>query len=256
MLFAGVISGMLSLAVVGYVLWLGNQRIALLVEKLHLLDKNEQLKQLAENAAYNLREPIAQTVTVADMLVDDQGTHRNNNTMLLKILRQISEEMLRRVTNILEYVQLNKKAIDKTDINMRQLVSVVVYEQKQQFGSDHSIIVGDMPDAHVDENLFRLVWMNLIENAIKFSKPDSSAQILIHGWQKKHDVVYAIKDKGVGIPPAKADTIFGLTDKTDDQGIGLALIRAITERHGGTFYVDTNYTEGTCFILKLPVPDS
>lgn len=272
--FAGILQVVLaSLIAIGFVN-LSNQRIEmsrkqveLLNDRVLLLQRNLELQRLAEDAGTYLRDPITQAVTVSDMLSKDPEANTVANRKLLGLLKDISEDMLKRVTTILECVRTEDvpDAI-KTRIDMKELVSSARKEVLRLYGKKHTVVIGDMPDATANRDLLRLMWESLIESAVRFTKAGAAADILIHGWLQDDMVIYTIKDRGVWMDKEKIMSLFNLTPTPDGapsglgwrdgsdngSGIGLALVKSVVERHGGDITLDSDYKEGLCFKISLP----
>lgn len=247
---------------------LSNQRVELLNDKVLLLKRNLELQRLSAEAASYLRDPISQAVIVSDLLAGDQDSTSKGNRKLHGLLQQISEEMLFRVTSLFECVRTeNVSAEKKTLFDMKDLVSEAVDSIKKRYGPHQTVVIGDLPNGPADRDLFKFVWESLIENAIRFAKSGTEANVLIHGWIHEDFVVYAIKDRGVSIDSARAKALFDLEDAQDAEndtigsrawleagnGIGLALVKSIVERHGGKIILDREYVGGTCFNVTLPL---
>lgn len=246
---------------------MSRQQVELLNDKVLLLNQNLELKRIAEDAGTYLRDPITQAVTVSDMLTDETESNAVANRKLLGLLKEISEDMLKRVTTILECVRTEEvtDAI-KTQIDMKELVSSARHEVLRLYGKKHTIIIGNMPDATANRDLLRLMWESLIESAVRFTKAGAAADILIHGWLQDDMVIYTIKDRGVWMDKEKIMSLVNLTPTPDGapsglgwrdgsdngNGIGLALAKSVVNRHGGDITLDNDYKEGLCFRISLP----
>jgi len=101
--------------------------------------------------------------------------------------------------------------------------------------------------------------LNLLSNAIKFTKPGGSIYVSIHDRRDK--IWILVKDTGIGISPDKQDMIFerfrqvdkSFTRDHEGSGIGLSLIKLLVEMHGGKIFVQSEYGQGSEFIVELPV---
>jgi light-regulated signal transduction histidine kinase (bacteriophytochrome) len=107
-----------------------------------------------------------------------------------------------------------------------------------------------------------LVWINLISNAIKFSKHKSKPSIEIGSYQKDNLVIYYVKDNGAGFDMQYYDKLFGVFQRLHSQeefegtGIGLAIVQKIVHRHNGTVWAESKLNEGACFYFSLPIINS
>jgi chemotaxis family two-component system sensor kinase Cph1 len=119
-------------------------------------------------------------------------------------------------------------------------------------------IIGDLPPAWGDAAMLRQVLQNLIQNAVKYTGPRSPAVIEIGGEELPAATSYTITDNGVGFDMAYAHKLFAVFERLhraeefEGTGIGLALVRRIVERHGGTVTAHGALNAGASFTITLP----
>jgi len=117
-------------------------------------------------------------------------------------------------------------------------------------------IPADLPLIPLDIALFGQVLVNLIDNAIKFSPPDTP--IIIDVAQSKNDINIQIKDQGIGIPNDDLDRVFNKfyrvsrPENISGTGLGLAICKGIIEAHGGFIHAENRPDGGTIIIINLP----
>lgn len=242
-----------------YIIWTDNQRANLLKEQVRLARQNIELKAFADEAAHELRTPIAQVVTASDLILEDAPDASDQDYQLVGMINGIAKDMLSQVNSLLEYSRYSDKKVVKQNFSMRDLVLGVAADLSNARNKQHSIIVKDMPDVPANADLFKRVWSNLIQNSIKYTKQGAPAEVTIYGEESGSETRYFIEDRGIGIDPSKADDIFGYKVRLhegdndyDGYGIGLALVRSIINRHGGKIYLDKNYHPGARFCIVMP----
>ncbi len=142
---------------------------------------------------------------------------------------------------------------------MAELVKdVKTEEEKNNISADIEFAVNDILPAQGDQILIRQVWVNLISNAAKYSKNNPKRMIEIGSFYKENQVVYYVKDNGVGFDMSNYDKLFGVfqrlhaPDEFEGTGIGLANVKKIIEHHGGTVWATSTLNEGACFYFSLP----
>jgi light-regulated signal transduction histidine kinase (bacteriophytochrome) len=134
----------------------------------------------------------------------------------------------------------------------------------EELGSDKSeniptFNIGLIPPAKGDRSLIKQVWINLISNAIKYSKYKEKTTIEIEAHQKKNLMIYHIKDQGAGFDMAYYDKLFGVFQRLHSQeefegtGIGLAIVQKVISRHNGTVWAESILNKGTSFYFSLPI---
>ena len=120
------------------------------------------------------------------------------------------------------------------------------------------IRIGELPDAQADPSLLRQVWVNLVANALKFTRRRESALIEIGGAERASDKLYSIRDNGAGFDPSRAERLFGIFQRLhaakdfEGTGVGLSIARRIVERHGGSIWAEGEPDRGAAFHFTLP----
>jgi light-regulated signal transduction histidine kinase (bacteriophytochrome) len=142
---------------------------------------------------------------------------------------------------------------------MGSMVKALCHEYQSLNNTKSKFVIDKMPDAYADNTLIKQVWINLINNAVKFSGKRSNPTITIKGFKKGSELIYSIMDNGVGFNPAYMDKLFGafnrLHSRTDFEGtgIGLSVVRRIIHRHGGRVWAESEPDKGATFWFSLPV---
>jgi light-regulated signal transduction histidine kinase (bacteriophytochrome) len=119
------------------------------------------------------------------------------------------------------------------------------------------IAIGALPDAHGDKAMLQRVWLNLLDNAIKFTAGKPDARVDIAAAAGKGETIYRVRDNGVGFDMRYADKLFGTFQRLHGAefpgtGIGLAIVKRIVERHGGRVWAEGKVGVGATFYFALP----
>ena len=118
--------------------------------------------------------------------------------------------------------------------------------------------IGDLHEANGDSVAIKQAWINLISNAVKYSKLNTKTIIKIGSEVKGDEIIYHVKDNGVGFDMRYADKLFGVfqrlhSDKDfDGTGVGLAIVHRIICKHGGNVWAEGKVNEGATFYFSLP----
>ena len=163
------------------------------------------------------------------------------------------------IDDLLAFSKLGRKQVTVSEINMTALVKLVREELLFEEGENiPEFNVNVLPPAKGDQSLIKQVWINLISNAIKYSKYKPKTNIEIGAYQKDNLVVYYVKDEGAGFDMQYYDKLFGVFQRLHSQeefegtGIGLAIVQKIVHRHNGTVWAESKLNKGTCFYFSLP----
>jgi light-regulated signal transduction histidine kinase (bacteriophytochrome) len=122
--------------------------------------------------------------------------------------------------------------------------------------------IGILPEIYADSTFIKLVWINLISNAVKFSSKEMIPEINIGGYSENEFNIYYIKDNGVGFDPKYSSKLFGVfqrlhkTSEFEGTGVGLAIVQRIVHRHGGKVWAEGKVGKGATFYFSLPVKNN
>lgn len=235
-----------------------------------LQDKTAQYKidamrrDFIANASHELKTPITIIRGFAEALHD-------NPTLPIDIQKDVTSKILRNCNRMAALIKDLLTLADVENIPSSRLSLFNICDLIEQC----CVMLGEsFPDAQVsidkqkeevflfaDMALLELAFMNLIENAAKYSNRPAHIRIAIETDEKKQEVIIRIADRGIGIPPADQDHIFDrfyTVDKAHSQkmggsGLGLAIVKTIIEKHLGTIFLESELGKGSIFTVRLPL---
>lgn len=120
------------------------------------------------------------------------------------------------------------------------------------------VTLGPLPDTIGDPAMLRQVWVNLLSNAFKYTRPCPAPAVTIDGWTQNGEQVYRIRDNGVGFDMRYVDKVFTVFQRLhpatefEGTGVGLALVSRILERHSGRIWADSDVGRGATFQFAMP----
>ena len=209
-------------------------------------------EQLMLDVSHELRSPITRMKVALEFMPDGQAKDS---------LKSDITEMETMITEILETARMHHLHgnLKRELINLRDHVEGILAEYANQ---PPGIRAGDFPadlELSLDPEQVKIVFKNILTNAIKFSAPDDKS-ILVSVIEQANFAVVRILDHGIGIPPAELPYIFepfyrvdkSRSKRTGGYGLGLSLCKTIMEAHGGKIEVDSKPDVGTCVSLFFP----
>ena len=192
----------------------------------------------------------------ADRVLDDKSRHH------ISMILDAASRMGSLVDDLLAFSRIGRAETQKTTINLEQLVEAVIGEIAPDTQARKIIWrIGALPICYGDPSLLRLVFSNLVSNAVKFTRTRPEAEIEI-GWlnHTPEELVVFIKDNGVGFDMKYKDKLFGVFQRLHSReafegtGIGLATVQRIVARHGGRVWAEALVNNGATFYVGLPKP--
>ena len=224
---------------------------------------NKELEAFAYSVSHDLRAPVRHIAgftellqKYADPVLDDKSRHH------IGMILDSANRMGNLVDDLLAFSRIGRAETQKTTINLEQLVKDVIGEISPDT-QPRKIIwrIGTLPICYGDPSLLRLVFSNLVSNAVKFTRTRPQAEIEIGSLNHTPDeAVVFIKDNGVGFDMKYKDKLFGVFQRLHSQeafegtGIGLATVQRIVHRHAGRVWAEAAVDNGATFFVALPKP--
>jgi two-component system, chemotaxis family, sensor kinase Cph1 len=245
-------------AVVGIVLRRAEELAAVSEE---LQRSNRELEAFSYSVSHDLRAPFRHIVGYSELLRKLEGEALSEKGR--RYLDTITESAYAAgtlVDSLLAFSQMARTALTKIDIDMKLLFAETRDRVLRDAGPGRSFewIVDDLPKAHADPVMLRLVVENLLSNAVKYTRGRDPARIEVRGEPRGEEVVFSVTDNGVGFDMAYVGKLFGVfqrlhrMEEFEGTGIGLANVRRIVERHGGRVWAEGRLGEGAAFHFTLP----
>ncbi len=178
----------------------------------------------------------------------------------LQAVRDNTVQMGHLVDDLLEFARLNCKQLSKQKVQTKAIMEQVVRDlQKQLEGRCVSVSVGDLPAIWGDSALLKQVFVNLIDNAFKYTGRRSDATVEIGSSNMDGERVFFVRDNGVGFDMKYANQLFGVFQRLhraedfEGTGVGLAIVQRIIQRHGGRIWADLAVDKGTTFYFTTEI---
>jgi two-component system sensor histidine kinase/response regulator len=221
---------------------------------------NRELEAFGGSVSHDLRAPLRTIDGLLSVIQEDFGTGMAPQARRhIEAVAAQAARMSELIEDLLRLSRLGREPLQKQLIDMRRLVQEVVDElHAAEAARSLEIRIGELPAVQADPSLLRQVWVNLIANALKFTRRRERALIEIGGAARAQDKLYSIKDNGAGFDPRRAERLFGIFQRLhaaqdfEGTGVGLSIARRIVERHGGSIWAQGEPDRGAAFHFTLP----
>jgi len=219
---------------------------------------NRELTQFAYAAAHDLQEPL-RAITGHLRFVPTDGLDERARASLGHI-NDGARHMQALLDGLLEFSRIGSRGTpfeptplgDPVTWAIRTLAGTIEEEQAEV------LVQGTLPTIVVDPLQMRRLFQNLLSNALKFRKDDTPPRVVVDALDEGTDWVIRVADNGVGLNPDRAERAFQIfqrlhrRSKYPGSGLGLALVRRIAQRHGGTAWIEGSIGEGATVSVRLP----
>lgn len=221
---------------------------------------NKDLESFSYSVSHDLRAPLRAIDGFSHILLDDCADKLDaEGVRVLEVIRSNTRNMSRLIDDLLAFSRLGRKPIERSEIDMAHLVDdVFVHLDPVSPAQTLRFNVETLPPTHGDAALIRQVWMNLLSNALKYSRKTKAPTVNVGSYAQNGDNVYFVKDNGAGFDMKYADKLFGVFQrlhKAEDfegTGVGLAIVQRIIQRHNGRIWAEAQVNEGATFFFSLP----
>lgn len=233
-------------------------------ERTKLLEAaNKELESFSYSVSHDLRTPLRAIDNFSRILLEEHSENLLPDAKrYLQMVRSSAQQMSNLIDELLAFSRLGRKPLNRQSVMPTEIVTKVLEElQDEQAGRKIDIVIGNLPACEADPTLLRQVFVNLISNALKFTRKKEDAHIEIGSLQgsqqRDSEVVYYVKDNGAGFDMQYAHKLFGVfqrlhsVDEYEGTGVGLANVQRIVHRHGGRIWAEGEVDKGATFYFTI-----
>jgi PAS domain S-box-containing protein len=224
---------------------------------------NKELEAFAYSISHDLRAPLRHMAGYTELLqkracsVVDEKSNR-----YMAMILESAKRMGNLIDDLLAFSRIGRAETQKTLVSLTQLVKEALTEVRQDAeGRDIAWKIGALPDFYGDRSMLRVVLVNLIANAVKFTRTRLRAEIEIGCADgNTNELIIFVRDNGVGFDMKYVNKLFGVfqrlhqSDEFEGTGIGLATVQRIINRHGGKVWAEGVVDSGATFYFSAPRP--
>jgi light-regulated signal transduction histidine kinase (bacteriophytochrome) len=217
---------------------------------------NRELDAFCYSVSHDLRAPLRAMEGFAQVLLDDAGALPEETKRCLRIVQESAVRMSQLIDDLLAFSRLGRQPVQKSEVDPAQ-VARQAWEELAVEWLDREVEfrLGELSPCQADPSLLQQVFVNLLSNALKFSRVRRPAIIEVGGEGGRP--VYWVKDNGVGFDRQCADRLFGVFQRFhsstvyEGNGAGLAIVDRIVRRHGGRVWAEAAVGRGATFYFEL-----
>jgi len=226
---------------------------------MQLESANKELEAFSYSVSHDLRAPLRGMAGFARILMEDYAEQLPDDAVRsLKRIQDNAQKMGTLIDDLLAFSRLSRQALTKQPITPGDLVRQVLEELRgDQDGRQLDLVIHDMPQFQGDPALFKQVYVNLLANALKFTRKRTPGRIEVGCQKIDGEDVYFVKDNGVGFDMRYANKLFGVFQRLHDAkeyegtGVGLAIVQRVILRHGGRLWADAEIEKGASFYFTV-----
>ena len=230
---------------------------------------NKELEAFSYSVSHDLRAPLRHIDGFSELLGKHAVALDEKGRRYLKTISESAKQMGTLIDDLLQFSRIGRAEMRTTTVSLDQLVKEAVAQLRQEMdGRNITWTVGPLPEVHGDSTLLRQVFVNLLGNAVKYTRPREQARIEIGALTPAlspggrgggaGEIVIFVRDNGVGFDQQYAHKLFEVFQRLhgpsefEGTGIGLANVKRIVTRHGGRVWAEGKVNEGATFYFSLP----
>jgi PAS domain S-box-containing protein len=221
---------------------------------------NKELEAFSYSVSHDLRAPLRHVSGYVELLnkhfqsdLPEKGQH------YLSSIADSVHIMGMLIDDLLQFSRTGRMEMHQSDFDMNEVVKEVI-ESLRKDNPDRKIdwVLGKLASVNGDEAMLRVVWTNLLNNAVKFTRTRKKARIEIGVRKENKELVFFVRDNGVGFDMQYAQKLFGVfqrlhpTEEFEGTGIGLANVQRIVLRQGGRTWAEAEPDKGAVFYFSIP----
>jgi len=217
----------------------------------------EELDTFSYTISHDLRTPLTSIKTYTELMLKNKSIDEGGKKMLSRILVG-ADKMNLLIKEILNLARVGRSEIHFETVNMESLLKDIKTEVWSAYKADQSVLIlGQLPNIKGDKTMITQVFTNLIGNAVKYSAMVEQPKIEVSAYIDGGEIIYSVKDNGIGIDNRYYDRVFELFKRMDNvkeiegSGVGLAIVKRVIEKHQGRVWFESKLNVGSTFFVAF-----
>ncbi|MEO6003092.1 MAG: PAS domain S-box protein, partial [Opitutus sp.] len=224
-----------------------------------LENANKELEAFSYSVSHDLRAPLRAVNGFAEIMLEDfSSVVPEEGRRLLERIRHGGQRMGELIDDLLGFSRLSRLPLNRRILDTADLVRAILEELKPEWeGRTVELRVASLPPSVGDLALLRQVWINLLSNALKYSRNRTPAVVEVGSKVVNDETIYFVRDNGTGFDMKYAHKLFGVfqrlhrQDEFEGTGVGLAIVQRVVHRHGGRVWAEAEEDRGATFHFTL-----
>ncbi len=225
---------------------------------------NTELEAFSYSVSHDLRAPLRAIDGFSRILMEEHGPALSEDALhYLKIVRASAVNMGQLIDDLLRFSRASRQPLSTSMVNPAILVRRCLEDLRHELeGRQIDLQIGELAPCQADERLLQQVWMNLLSNALKFTRKRDTARIHVGNTLSQGELAYFVRDNGAGFDMRYRDKLFEVfqrlhrAEEYEGTGIGLALANRIIQRHGGRMWAESEVDNGATFYFTVEAADA
>lgn len=220
---------------------------------------NKELEAFSYSVSHDLRAPLRHIEGFIEILTATEEALGTESRQHLETIANSARQMGRLIDDLLAFSRTARADLKKTGLRLSDVVRSAIEDLRQDTNARQiEWVIGDLPEVEADPALLRQVMLNLLSNALKYTRTRNRARIEVGYHDTGVEQIIYVKDNGVGFDMRYAHKLFGVFQRLhraadfEGTGVGLANVRRIVHRHGGRTWAEGEPDKGATFYLSLP----
>ena len=220
---------------------------------------NKELEAFSYSVSHDLRSPLRTVDGFSQAVLEDYGPQiPEEGRRYLQTIRDGAQRMGVLIDDLLTFSRLSRLPLHKQNVDLARMARDTFAElESEKEGRKIELKIGDLPKVHGDPALLKQVWVNLLSNAMKYTRKRELAVIEVGSKRENGSAICFVSDNGTGFDMQYAHKLFGVfqrlhhADEFEGTGVGLAIVQRVINRHGGRVWAEATEGKGATFYFTL-----
>ena len=221
---------------------------------------NKELEAFSYSVSHDLRAPLRHINGFVEILESTSaGKLDEESRGFLNTIAESARQMGKLIDDLLAFSRMGRTELRLVPVKLNNVLAEALRELRHESdGRDVHWMIGSLPEINGDPAMLRQVFINLVSNALKYSRTRTRAEIEISSSEPEDEHIISVRDNGVGFDNSYAHKLFGVFQRLhpahefEGTGIGLAIVRRVIARHGGRVWATGAVNQGATFYFSLP----